>query len=305
MIPRVERLGNQFDPHAMDVTAAHPSARRFIVRQRLWPAVLVLSALAAAVVAFVEVPAFVRFPIALWFVAVCPGMAITGLTGVRDPVAKWTLAGATSFAVGILIASASIYLGLWSPTGILFALMLITLAGAAGQVFGPAIIPRRLRHLVERRPGAGSGSAHLAQPRSTTAAMMAPNVATQPRRFETDLADHEWEIVAPLLPPRQPFHKYDPRDLCNAIRYAERVDVPWEALPNDFPPGRTVARYYRHLLKTGIWQQISQTLGEDNALSLGQEAGFWRADSLTDSTTAKRLWPRGSSRKHRVRRVQR
>ncbi len=289
----------------MGVTAALARARRLTVRQRLWPAVLAISVLATAVIAVVDVPAFVRFPIALWFVAVCPGMAVAGLIGIRDPVAKWTVAGATSFAVDIVIASASIYLGLWSPTGILLVLMLITLACAAGQAFGPAIIPSQLRHLVERRPKTRSGSTQLARDRSTMAAMMAPNVATRQRRFPTDLADHEWEIVAPLLPPRQPFHKYDPRDLCNAIRYAERIDVPWEALPNDFPPGRTVQRYYRHLLRAGIWQQISRALGEDNAPYMDQEVGTWSTEPLTDPATGKRPWPRGSRRRDRVRRSQR
>lgn len=308
MTPRAAQFDNRFDHYAMDVATAQPPARRFTVRQRLWPALLMGSALAVAVVAFVDVPAVVRFPIALWFVAVCPGMALVGLLGFCDAVSKWTLAIATSFAMGILIASASIYLGLWSPSGILLALVLITLAGAAGQAFGSAIIPSQLLHLVERRTAAVRSDSGSAQPEPallTSAAITAPAAAEHPQRFPTDLADHEWEAVAPLLPPRQPFHKYDPRDLCNAIRYAERIDVPWEALPNDFPPGRTVARYYRHLLKAGIWQQISRALGDDSASLMDQKAGLWSAESLPGSAPGKRLWPRGSSRRDRVRRSQR
>ncbi|MER3436605.1 MAG: hypothetical protein C4346_02715 [Chloroflexota bacterium] len=260
-------------------------------------------------VVWLPVPQVARFPVVLWFIAVCPGMAIVGLLSIQDLAMRWTLALVTSLTLVILLASASIYLGLWSPSGILVVLIVLTLAGAVVQAT-PAGLPRWLQSLLPRRLGglrraANAASSTFDYPSQPASAQLCGNARS--RRFPTDLGDHEWDAIAPLLPPRQAHHKYDPRELCNAILYAERVDVPWEALPNNFPPGRTVARYYRHLRRSGIWQQINERLGKDEFPDSHRDeaASQERAGSLAHVTRGKRMWPRGSSRRSQVRRRQR
>jgi transposase len=277
------------------------------VRLRGWPLALVASALAVAVVAWLPVPEAARFPVVLWFVLVCPGMTVVGLLKIQDLVTRWTLALATSLTLVVLLGSASIYLGLWSPAGILGILIVLTLAGAVVQAATPAGTMRWLqshlpRWLGGQRPAVDPVSSLSGYP--PQAARAQTGADSRPRWFPTDLSDHEWEAIAPLLPPRQAHHKYDPRELCNAILYAERVDVPWEALPNDFPPGQTVARYYRHLRRAGIWQQINTKLGIDDLPDPRREefASQHRDGSLAHGTRDKQMWPRGSGRRSRVRR---
>ena len=62
-------------------------------------------------------------------------------------------------------------------------------------------------------------------------------------RFETDVSDAEWAVLAPLLPPpskmgRRP--STDPRDVFNALPFLLGTGCPWCALPKGFPPFRTV-----------------------------------------------------------------
>lgn len=310
MTPNANRLGTTVHPRAGQPGFHRQRDRQLSLRLHGWPLILAVSALAAAVVVWLPVPEAARFPVVLWFVAVCPGMAVVGLLSIQDLVARWTLALATSLTLVILLASASIYLGLRSPSGILVVLIVLTIAGAGVQAATPAGASGWLRTRLPRwiggqRQAAGSVSSFSGHSPHTEHDQA--GVDERFRRFPTDLADHEWEAIAPLLPPRQAHHKYDPRELCNAILYAERVDVPWEALPNDFPPGRTVARYYRHLRRSGIWQQINGKLGFDEFLDSHRDeaTGRTRAQSRAHATPDKAMWPRGSNRRSQVRRRQR
>src|SRR3954469_5651924 len=66
-------------------------------------------------------------------------------------------------------------------------------------------------------------------------------------RYETDLTDAEWALLAPLMPeasergrPREwPF-----REVMNAIFYVLRGGVAWRLLPSDLPPRTTVYRWF-------------------------------------------------------------
>ncbi len=307
MTSNATRLGTTVHPRAAQARFGRLRDRQHPVRLRGWPLALAVSALAAAVVVWFPVPELARYPVVLWFVAVCPGMAVVGLLNIQDLVMQWTLALATSLTTVILLASANIYLGLWSPFGILVVLIVMTLAGALVQAATPAgarwwLQSRLPRRISGQRRAAIAASSTFDYPSQMASAQT--GVDARSRRFPTDLADHEWEAIAPLLPPRQAHHKYDPRELCNAILYAERLNVPWEALPNDFPPGQTVARYYRHLRQAGIWQQINEKLGIDGLPDprRNDPAGQVRTGSLAHTMRDKQVWPRGSVRRSQVRR---
>src|SRR3954452_9042613 len=73
-------------------------------------------------------------------------------------------------------------------------------------------------------------------------------------RYETDLTDAEWALLAPLMPeasergrPREwPF-----REVMNAIFYVLRGGVAWRLLPSDLPPRTTVYRWFALWRDTG------------------------------------------------------
>jgi transposase len=64
-------------------------------------------------------------------------------------------------------------------------------------------------------------------------------------RYQTDLTDAEWLVIAPHLPkpgatgrPRE----WPMREIINGIFYVMRAGCPWRLLPNDLPPwGRFTA----------------------------------------------------------------
>jgi hypothetical protein len=69
----------------------------------------------------------------LWFLLICPGMALVGILGVRDPWVRVTAAVALSIAIDVAVAGTLVYSGAWSPGIALLVLSFISLAGAVLQ----------------------------------------------------------------------------------------------------------------------------------------------------------------------------
>ena len=66
-------------------------------------------------------------------------------------------------------------------------------------------------------------------------------------RYQTDLTDAEWRVIAPHLPkpcatgrPRA----WPTREILNGIFYVMRAGCPWRLLPNDLPPWETIYRWF-------------------------------------------------------------
>jgi uncharacterized membrane protein len=96
-----------------------------------WPVLLVASALAVSVLAFGDVDSAVRVPVVLWFVLVCPGMALVRHLRLDDAVAELMIGIALSAALATLAAGGMLYAGSWSPEGTLAVLVGVTVLGAA------------------------------------------------------------------------------------------------------------------------------------------------------------------------------
>ena len=63
------------------------------------------------------------------------------------------------------------------------------------------------------------------------------------KRFQTDLTDAEWLLIAETLPAaaRLGRHReWTMREIINAIFYVLRGGITWRLLPKDFPPWQTV-----------------------------------------------------------------
>lgn len=83
------------------------------------------------------------------------------------------------------------------------------------------------------------------------------------RSYPSDLTDEQWTILAPLLPPEVPAGRprtTDLRAVLDASFYLLSTGCGWSALPHDFPPEGTVRDYFHQWRRSGIWQQIHDTL---------------------------------------------
>lgn len=100
----------------------------------LWPAIIILSALAACIVTYVMPDTQIRAVIVMSFLFFCPGMALVRFLRLNDIVAEWIIAVSLSFAIDAIVGGLFLYTGHWSLSGILITLLVISLMGAAGQL---------------------------------------------------------------------------------------------------------------------------------------------------------------------------
>ena len=89
------------------------------------------------------------------------------------------------------------------------------------------------------------------------------------RRYPTDLTNHQWAIIGPLLPDTEPVAPggrppiHSKRAIVNAILYLTRSGCAWRMLPADFPPWRTVYGYFAQWRDDGTLDLIHDTLREE------------------------------------------
>ena len=100
----------------------------------LWPLTIMVSAGAAAVCTYVLPGSVIRPFVDMWFLFVCPGMALVRLFRLNNTMAEWMLALALSFALDGIVAGLLLYANHWSPTTALFILLNVSLLAAMAQV---------------------------------------------------------------------------------------------------------------------------------------------------------------------------
>ena len=74
-----------------------------------------------------------------------------------------------------------------------------------------------------------------------------------------DLTDHQWERLAPLLPPQKPATgkpAHDHRTVVNGILWKLRTGAPWRDLPERYGPWSTVHSRFRRWRLAGIWDRV-------------------------------------------------
>ncbi|MEU2956258.1 IS5 family transposase [Streptomyces xanthochromogenes] len=72
------------------------------------------------------------------------------------------------------------------------------------------------------------------------------------RPYRSDVSDARWALIEPVFTqwrsgrtgPGVAARVHDLREIVNAILYVNRTGIPWEYLPHDFPPHKTVYDYY-------------------------------------------------------------
>ena len=107
-------------------------------------------------------------------------------------------------------------------------------------------------------------------------------------RYETDLTDKEWAILAPLLPgspARGRPHKWEMREIVNAIFYVLRGGVTWSLLPREFPPRSTVFHWFSTFRDTCLLEKINHALVIADRERAGREAS--PSAAIIDSQSVK------------------
>jgi transposase len=82
-------------------------------------------------------------------------------------------------------------------------------------------------------------------------------------RYPSDLADEEWALIGPLIPPAKcggNKRTVDVREVVNGVMYVLSAGCQWAALPKDLPPRSTVNDYFRRWDDDGTLLRIQHTL---------------------------------------------
>ena len=108
-----------------------------------WPAIIVASAVAICLAVMCGVLPAVRVMLTLWFLLVCPGMAVIQLLRISDRSSEFALAVACSLGIESLLATTMVYAGLWSPLSGLALLIGISVIGAILQIVVSYRLERR------------------------------------------------------------------------------------------------------------------------------------------------------------------
>jgi putative transposase len=90
-----------------------------------------------------------------------------------------------------------------------------------------------------------------------------PPVQPFEESYETDATDAEWEVLRPQLEVRAktgPERRVDLRGVFNALRYKLRTGCQWRLLPKSFPKRSTVSYYFQKWTRSGVLIRINDLL---------------------------------------------
>jgi transposase len=112
------------------------------------------------------------------------------------------------------------------------------------------------------------------------------------RGYPSDLSDEQWGLVECLLPqwPRRSWRggrerSTDLREVVNAILYVVKTGIPWRYLPADFPPAKTVYKYFSTWSDFGVITAIHDVLRQRTRIAAGRAPAPTAA--ILDSQTVK------------------
>jgi transposase len=115
-------------------------------------------------------------------------------------------------------------------------------------------------------------------------------------RYDSDMTDEEWALVAPLIPPAKRGGRkrtVNVREVLNAIFYVLWTGCQWKALPKDLPRKSTVHWYFMLWNWDGTLKRVHHALYVTLREREGREASPTAA--IIDSQSAKGA-PKGGLR---------
>jgi transposase len=122
--------------------------------------------------------------------------------------------------------------------------------------------------------------------------MWTPTTRTQHSReglrYQTDLTDAEWAVIAPHLPRERKTGRprsWPMREIINGIFYVMRAGCPWRLLPTDLPPWGTIYRWFAQLRDAGRFAAINHLLVMEDRERIGRDAS--PSAAIIDSQSVK------------------
>lgn len=100
-------------------------------------------------------------------------------------------------------------------------------------------------------------------------------LARDARPYATCLADAEWALVAPFMPPPARTGRpraWTMRHVLDGILYVLRTGCAWAHLPREFPPPGTVHRWFLRLARAGAFESMMHVLVMADRERVGREA---------------------------------
>jgi len=94
-------------------------------------------------------------------------------------------------------------------------------------------------------------------------------------RYETDLTDAEWAVIAPHMPEPALCGRpaiWTTREILNAIFYVLRGGIAWRLIPKDLPPKSTAFGYFSRWRDEGLFGRINHHLVMADRERVGREA---------------------------------
>jgi transposase len=96
-------------------------------------------------------------------------------------------------------------------------------------------------------------------------------------RYPSDLADAQWQVIAPHLPEYVPGRRGRPpvwpaRAIVDAILYVDRTGCAWRYLPAGFPPWPTVYGYFARWRDDGTLARLHDALRDQVRQAAGRNA---------------------------------
>ena len=108
------------------------------------------------------------------------------------------------------------------------------------------------------------------------------------QRYDSDLTDEEWALVAPIIPPAKRGggkRTVNIREVLNGIFYVLWTGCQWKAVPKDLPPKSTLHWYFMLWDWDGTLDRIHHSLYVAVREQTGREASPTAA--IIDSQSAK------------------
>ncbi len=81
--------------------------------------------------------------------------------------------------------------------------------------------------------------------------------------YDSDISNEAWALIEDLFPAQRPLTgevKYPLREVVNALLYMEKTGCQWRNLPHDFPPYRSVWKYFDMWKRFGVWTKVQERL---------------------------------------------
>jgi hypothetical protein len=100
----------------------------------IWPVVIIVSTIGLDALVFGEVVSPLRPPLAIWFISVCPGLALVRLLRLEDGWSEMAVSLALSITLGVMVATGLVYADWWSAKAGLAILSAVSLGGAVLQL---------------------------------------------------------------------------------------------------------------------------------------------------------------------------